>query len=118
MLTTLSALPIKPIAHPLNATVRVPGSKSLANRALMLSALANGTTRLTNALFSDDSHYFVKALQTLGFDIQLDQANHEMIVTGLGGNCDIPAIINQSIQNRACGPSRAKDQCGRMKAEG
>ena len=51
----------------------------------MISALANGTTRLTNALFSDDSHYFVKALQTLGFDIQLDRDNHEMTVTGLGG---------------------------------
>ena len=89
MLTTLSSLPIEPITHLLNATVRVPGSKSLTNRALMISALANGTTRLTNALFSDDSRYFVKALQTLGFDIKLDEANHEMIVTGLGGK--IPA---------------------------
>ena len=89
MLTTLSSLPIKPITHPLNASVRMPGSKSLTNRALMMSALANGTTRLTDALFSDDSHYFVKALQKLGFDIQLDEANHEMTVTGLGGK--IPA---------------------------
>src|SRR5215204_3918773 len=89
MLTTLSALPINPISHPLNATVRVPGSKSLTNRALLIAALASGTTRLTNALFSDDSRYFAKALQTLGFDVQLDGANHEMTVTGLGGK--IPA---------------------------
>jgi len=67
----------------------VPGSKSLTNRALLIAALANGATRLTNALFSDDSKYFAKALQTLGFDIQLDEANHEMTVTGLGGK--IPA---------------------------
>ena len=80
---------ITPINHPLNATVRVPGSKSLTNRALLISALAKGTTRLTNALFSDDSRYFASALQTLGFDIQLDEANCEMIVTGLGGK--IPA---------------------------
>jgi len=80
-----STLEIKPISHPLNATVCVPGSKSLTNRALLIAALANGTTRLTNALFSDDSMYFAKALQTLGFDVQLDEANHEMIVTGLGG---------------------------------
>jgi len=80
---------ISPIRHPLNAAVRVPGSKSLTNRALLIASLANGTTRLTNALFSDDSRYFVKALQTLGFDIQLDEANNEMIVTGLGGK--IPA---------------------------
>ena len=76
---------ILPIPHPLSATVRVPGSKSLTNRALLIASLANGTTRLTNALFSDDSRYFAKALQTLGFDIQLDEANHEMTVTGLGG---------------------------------
>lgn len=89
MLSTLSSLPIKPMLHPLNASVRVPGSKSLTNRALLIAALANGTTRLTNALFSDDSRYFAKALQTLGFDVQLDEANHEMTVTGLGGK--IPA---------------------------
>ena len=85
MLTTLSSLPIKRITHPLNATVRVPGSKSLTNRTLLIAALANGTTHLTNALFSDDSKYFAKTLQTLGFDVQLDETNREMTVTGLGG---------------------------------
>jgi len=70
-------------------SIRVPGSKSLTNRALLIASLADGTTRLTNALFSDDSRYFAGALQTLGFDIQLDEANSEMTVTGLGGN--IPA---------------------------
>ena len=80
---------ITPINHPLNVTVRVPGSKSLTNRALLIASLANGTTHLTNALFSDDSRYFAKALQTLGFEIQLDESNHAMIVTGLGGK--IPA---------------------------
>jgi 3-phosphoshikimate 1-carboxyvinyltransferase len=84
-----SSLKINPIQHPLNATVRVPGSKSLTNRALLIASLASGTTRLTNALFSDDSRYFARALQTLGFDVQLDKANHEMTVTGLGGK--IPA---------------------------
>ena len=86
---TLFSLEIQPILHPLNANVRVPGSKSLTNRALLIASLANGTTHLTNALFSDDSRYFAKALQTLGFDVQLDETNHEMTVTGLGGK--IPA---------------------------
>lgn len=80
---------ITPIPHPLNATVRVPGSKSLTNRALLIASLANGKTKLTNALFSDDSKYFANALQSLGFDVQLDEANSEMTVTGLGGK--IPA---------------------------
>ena len=84
-----SSFRIHPSPRPINATVRVPGSKSLTNRALLIAALANGTTRLTNALFSDDSNYFVQALQTLGFDIQHDEANNTMTVTGLGGK--IPA---------------------------
>ena len=40
---------------------------------------------MTNALFSDDSKYFANALQSLGFDVQLDEANSEMTVTGSGG---------------------------------
>ena len=89
MLATVSSLPIKPITHPLDAIVRVPGSKSLTNRALLIAALANGQTRITNALFSDDSRYFAQALQTLGFDVQLDDVKHEMTATGLGG--EIPS---------------------------
>lgn len=80
---------IAPIPHPLSAVVRVPGSKSLTNRALLIASLVNGSTHLTNALFSDDSRYFANALQTLGFDIQLDETDHAMTVTGLGGK--IPA---------------------------
>lgn len=76
---------ILPIPDPLDATVHVPGSKSLTNRALLIASLANGTTRLTSALFSDDSCYFAKALQTLGFDVQLDEPKREMTITGLGG---------------------------------
>jgi len=86
---TSRSLKISPIPHPLNTTVRVPGSKSITNRALLISALANGTTKLTNALFSDDSKYFAQALQSLGFNVQLDEAHSEMTVQGLGGK--IPA---------------------------
>ena len=89
MLTTSPSLQILPIDHPLNASVRVPGSKSLTNRALLIASLAHGTTRLTNALFSDDSRYFAEALQALGFSVHLDEGSREMTVTGMGGR--IPA---------------------------
>src|ERR1051326_2501508 len=77
------------IHHPLAASVRVPGSKSLTNRALLIAALANGPTTLTNALFSDDSRYFAEALIRLGFQVQLSEEQPSMTVVGLGGR--IPA---------------------------
>lgn len=82
-------LEIQPAQHPLNATVCVPGSKSLTNRVLLIAVLADGTTSLKNALFSDDSRYFVEALQALGFNVSLNSERAEMTVTGLGGR--IPA---------------------------
>lgn len=85
----MSTLAITPIEHPLNASVRLPGSKSLTNRALLIAALAHGKTTLTNALISDDSRYFAGALQTLGFDVQIIPDRLEMSVCGLGGR--IPA---------------------------
>jgi len=81
----ITEIHITPITHPINTFVQVPGSKSLTNRALLLASLANGMTRLTNALFSEDSLYFAKALQALGFDVQLDEIKHEITVHGLGG---------------------------------
>ena len=80
---------ITPLSHPLSASVRVPGSKSLTNRALLLAALAEGTTTLENALFSDDSRYFAEALRCLGFEVTLDPPHARMTVVGLGGR--IPA---------------------------
>jgi len=77
---------IIPITHPLNASVRIPGSKSLTNRALLIAALAQGKTRLINALFSDDSSFLVSALQNLGFMIFLDPVNGCMEIQGLGGS--------------------------------
>lgn len=85
----MQSLDIQPINHPLHATVRVPGSKSLTNRALLIAALADGTTTLINALFSDDSRYFASALHSLGFEVSLDPNRAEMTVNGLGGH--IPA---------------------------
>lgn len=85
----MQSISVIPIDHPLHASVRVPGSKSLTNRALLIAALAEGTTRLTGALFSDDSRYFAEALTALGFEVQLDPDKAEMTVTGLGGR--IPA---------------------------
>jgi len=91
-----TAIQIQPISQPLTASVRVPGSKSLTNRALMVAALADGTTRLANTLSSDDSFYFAESLRRLGFNVYLEpepdqqNASPSMTVTGLKGR--IPAV--------------------------
>jgi 3-phosphoshikimate 1-carboxyvinyltransferase len=80
---------ITPVRHPIAATVRVPGSKSVTNRALLLAALADGPSQLTNALFADDTLIFAQALRDLGFEVGLDKANAGMAVRGAAGR--IPA---------------------------
>ena len=64
-------LEIQPLPHPVNATVTVPGSKSVTNRALLLAALADGPSTITNPLISDDSFYLMQALATLGFLLEV-----------------------------------------------
>jgi len=78
-------LEILPVTSPIKGSVRVPGSKSITNRALLLSVLANGKTIHRNALFSDDTLVFAQALGKLGFEIALDEDQRLMEVNGRGG---------------------------------
>ncbi len=66
-------------------TLRVPGSKSITNRALLLATLADGVSVLRGALFSDDSRHFLQCIQDLGFETEADEANSKITVKGLGG---------------------------------
>jgi 3-phosphoshikimate 1-carboxyvinyltransferase len=52
---------------------------------MLISALAEGQTKITNALFSDDSRYFATALNQLGFDMLLDDQENSITITGKGG---------------------------------
>ena len=65
--------------------VQLPGSKSLSNRVLLLSALANGTTEVHNLLDSDDTRYMIAALQTLGVSLELSKDHTGCRVHGVGG---------------------------------
>jgi 3-phosphoshikimate 1-carboxyvinyltransferase len=65
--------------------VRVPGSKSITNRALALAALAQGTTTLTGALFADDTQRMMDCLRALGFVVDADAAAERITVEGTGG---------------------------------
>ena len=63
--------------------VRLPGSKSISNRVLLLAALAEGTTRVEALLDSDDTRVMRDALVALGVGLQ--QEGDTLVVTGCGG---------------------------------
>lgn len=63
----------------------VPGSKSITNRALLLAAMADGTSRLEGAAFSEDSVHFLNALKELGFTAQADEKKCSVVIEGHGG---------------------------------
>ncbi len=80
----VDALTLSPVKK-VSGTVNVPGSKSLSNRALLLAALAKGTTTLTNLLDSDDIRHMLSALKLLGVKYQLNDDNTECTVEGNAG---------------------------------
>ena len=71
-----------------DATVRVPGSKSLTNRAFVCAALAEGPSRLCGWLESDDTAAMTDGLARLG--VRVERAGADAIVHGTGGNFAIP----------------------------
>ncbi|CAH8200028.1 3-phosphoshikimate 1-carboxyvinyltransferase [Vibrio aestuarianus] len=81
--TLMESLTLKPIKK-MNGEVNLPGSKSVSNRALLLAALAKGTTTLTNLLDSDDIRHMLNALTKLGVVYRLSEDKTVCEVEGLG----------------------------------
>lgn len=79
----MEQLVLEPIAH-VSGEVTIPGSKSLSNRALLIAALSEGTTKLTNLLDSDDVRYMLNALAQLGVNYSLSDDKTECTIEGLG----------------------------------
>lgn len=80
---------IEPIQNPVDAIVTVPGSKSYTNRALLIASLAKGHSRLTGALFSDDTRYMYEALRQLGVAIAANEERCSFEVIGNGGKISV-----------------------------
>ena len=80
----MNSLTLKPIAK-IDGEINLPGSKSLSNRALLLAALAEGTTTITNLLASDDTRHMLGALKQLGIKYILSDNKTECTVTGNAG---------------------------------
>lgn len=66
-------------------TVRLPGSKSLSNRMLLLAALAEGETLVRNLLDCDDTRVMLAALAELGVECRQTGAEHDYLVKGVSG---------------------------------
>jgi 3-phosphoshikimate 1-carboxyvinyltransferase len=81
---------IVPPSGPVDATVVLPGSKSITNRALVLAALARGRITLEGALWSEDTQAMSECLERLGFTVVVspdpnEPANRTIVVDGRRG---------------------------------
>jgi 3-phosphoshikimate 1-carboxyvinyltransferase len=77
---------------PVTGTVQPPGSKSLTNRYLACTALADGRSTLHGASLSDDTQAMVAGLGQLGIAAELRAARREIVVTGCRGNLDADEV--------------------------
>jgi len=71
-----------PIA-PVEGTIRLSGSKSLTNRALIIAALAEGTSHIDGVLRSDDTYWCIDCLTKVGIRVDIEGDNAQ--VEGCGG---------------------------------
>jgi len=80
----MNSITLKPIKY-VEGEVNLPGSKSLSNRALLIAALAEGTTTITNLLESDDTRHMLHALRLLKVEYSLSEDKRECKIRGNGG---------------------------------
>lgn len=76
---------LTPVEKPVHGTVRVPGSKSLTNRALICAAMAEGTSVLTGVLESEDTEVMIHAWQALGLELHWQKDREQVEIVGCGG---------------------------------
>ncbi|MEJ2043539.1 MAG: 3-phosphoshikimate 1-carboxyvinyltransferase [Reinekea sp.] len=74
-----------PRLHLAQGEVTIPGSKSLSNRILLLSALCEGTTTIDNLLKSDDVRHMLTALGRLGVEYELSEDGTRCVMQGING---------------------------------
>ena len=79
------AVSLAPVTQPVIGSVRVPGSKSITNRALICAAMGDGESILEGALESEDTEVMVEAWQKLGVAIDWERNAHRIRVQGCGG---------------------------------
>lgn len=76
---------IEPLARPLSGAARVPGDKSISHRAVLFSAMAEGTSRVSGVLDSDDVRSSVRAVTALGAHVALEKQADGSLAGGITG---------------------------------
>ncbi len=94
----MEQLTLDPIAK-VSGEINVPGSKSLSNRALLLAALAEGETELTNLLDSEDIEHMLNALTKLGVNYRLSEDKTQCVVQGNGGAFNVAEPLELFLGN-------------------
>ncbi len=75
----------QPLAGPIDEAIRLPGSKSITNRALITAAMADGHSVLSGILLAVDTRLMIEALRSLGIAITIDEDTKTAEITGCGG---------------------------------
>jgi len=94
----MKTLTLNPISK-MNGEVHLPGSKSISNRVLLLAALAEGPTHITNLLDSDDIKHMLNALTALGISYTLSACRTKCEVQGIGGLFNHPHALTMFLGN-------------------
>jgi 3-phosphoshikimate 1-carboxyvinyltransferase len=94
----MEQLTLNPIDR-INGEIFLPGSKSLSNRALLIAALANGVTKITNLLVSEDIEHMLNALTSLGIKYTLSKCGTECTVIGNNGFFDVKEPVELFLGN-------------------
>ena len=79
---------VEPIRNPFQVAITPPGSKSLTNRALVLAALSEGESELSNVLFANDTLVMIDGIAKLGFVLDLERERNTVRVHGRGGKIE------------------------------
>ena len=109
---------IVPPSRRTDATVVLPGSKSLTNRALILAALASNPVVLRGALWSEDTQAMVNCLKRLGFRIEVaddpaEPANRTLTVHGAAEEFPTPARRRSRSSSSSRMPAQLRASCRR-----
>lgn len=82
-LNGVNTISVSPSKRRIDGTITIPGSKSITNRALIISALANGKSKMKGILKSDDSYWCLDSLKKLGVNIEMQ--GETVFIEGNGG---------------------------------